>query len=637
MDEASRNSTLWALDSLLDVKSDYMGEEESQKNMEIIANLMTSTFSDTDASYLTQSEFQVSMLNYAELFGAKILQGTIRDQQSNVYTTDEFVMQPSRNSPEGLSEVKFLVPAGNSTAGAKVPKDFAVGTNVTALDSLDSFLVVTNFKGFKLINNETVRPEADTYVGPVLVISFSTKLSGVQDVTGKVKELPVSVLLNFTNMPSNATLTIPVIGIGSQAKPNCTWLNETGDYWTTKGCYLVSFSDSNVFCNCSHFTMFSVQSSGEGLIDAAQSANTEEAASLEAITQIDFSSNAAGLYLCSALIALYLGLVVVFYRWDKHDIQMIKQMKVKPHLRLKAVLNRHPHLYSLMADVEPASEGKALMHYSDSLKEINPTFDDDLVSPRPAVNLFRKRKQKQAEEVFDKVTRRRQTILLDYGVHPRIVDQQIDMEKVKPDDGFMWKVFINAYVPLHKTKWEYFVLNNPLLGLFFLVKPTEYRVSRLTVMTCILLGKLFTSGFFYNTGSADDNEEEKGLLQVLEEYTWYDFWLAMLSVLLTLPIPWVLTVLLTVKLPSRGMTTEEKKSVWKKGIIKLIIGYVIAALFIAFVSYEVTIFAIQFNANISKVWMPTFAVSTTSTIVVTFNLSVLLVYLIDKFKNWSTG
>jgi hypothetical protein len=269
MDEASRNNTHWALDSLLTVKSDYMGEEESQKNMEIIANLMTSNVIDSDASYSTQSEFQVSMLNYAELFGAKVLRGTIRDQQSNVYSTDEFVIQPSRNSPEGLSEVEFLVPAGNSTAGAKVPRDFAIGTNVTALDALDSFLVVTNFKGYKLLNNETVPAEADTYVGPVSVISFSTKLSGVQDVTGKVKELPESVLLNFTNMPSNATLTIPVSGIGSEAKPNCTWLNETGDYWTTKGCYLVSFTDSNEFCNCSHFTMFSVQSSGEGLVDAS--------------------------------------------------------------------------------------------------------------------------------------------------------------------------------------------------------------------------------------------------------------------------------------------------------------------------------------------------------------------------------
>jgi hypothetical protein len=141
-----------------------MGEEESQKNMEIIANLMTSNVIEPDASYSTQSEFQVSMLDYVELFGAKVLRGTIRDQQSNVYSTDEFVIQPSRNSPEGLSEVEFLVPVGNSTAGAKVPKDFAVGTNVTALDALDSFLVVTNFKSFKMLNNETVPAETDTYV-----------------------------------------------------------------------------------------------------------------------------------------------------------------------------------------------------------------------------------------------------------------------------------------------------------------------------------------------------------------------------------------------------------------------------------------------------------------------------------------
>jgi hypothetical protein len=106
-----------------------------------------------------------------------------------------------------------------------------------------------------------------------------------------------------------------------------------------------------------------------------------------------------------------------------------------------------------------------------------------------------------------------------------------------------------------------------------------------------------------------------------------------LSALLTLPVLWVLTVLLTVKLPSRGMATEERKSVMKKGVIKLIIGYVIAAILIAFVSYKVTILSIQFNANISILWMTTFVVSTVYDLVVTFNLSVLLVYLIDKIKN----
>jgi hypothetical protein len=137
-----------------------------------------------------------------------------------------------------------------------------------------------------------------------------------------------------------------------------------------------------------------------------------------------------------------LGLVVVFYRWDKRDIRLIKLMKVKPHLRLKAVLNRHPHLYNLMADVEqPANEDKALVYSPNtndskeiSLKERNPTFEtEELVSPRPTDDLFRlsideilkKRKQQREQaEVFDRVTRRRQTILLDYGVHPRIVNQQ---------------------------------------------------------------------------------------------------------------------------------------------------------------------------------------------------------------------
>lgn len=654
MDESARNSTLRLVDSLLEINPEVIETEEMQVDMQIIANLAGSNALDNETAYFDQSTYQVKMIDYIEDFGSLYLRDNVRNQEGATFDTDEFVMQLSRNSPDGLPKVKYSVPVGNSTAGVKVPKGFYIGNNVTATDSLDSFLVMTNFKGYKVVSNDTAPPDTSVkYVGDVSIVSFKTKLSGTENKQGTVDLLPVPVTLSF-NMTSNATISIPITKIGTEAQPNCTWLNETGNYWTTSGCGLVSYDSSGIQCNCTHFTQFSVQQSGEALVGAAQSANTDEAANFAAIEDINFSSNAIGLYCAATVVGLYILLVILFYSWDKRDIALIRRMNKRPYLRLKALLNRHKHLYPLLVDaslsiLSPRTTDsnplvvkklfeKVDKNYSSRLPtDAQYNTEEESQGQRREVlsirELIEEHKRKKAEDSeIDDITRVRQSILIENGVHLSIVNHKINLEKSKPENGFQFRVFINAYIPKQKTKWEYFVFNHPLLAVFFLVKPTLRRVSRLTIMVCAILGRLFASGFFYNTGSSDNAEEDEPIGETMSAYTWYDFWISVLSALLVLPVVWILNCLFETPQVSKSMSFEEKAKLLKKNRIKLLIGYIIAWCFMAFTCFEITIFAIQFNLNVSQLWIMTFSFSTVYDWGVQANIIVVLKMALERTK-----
>jgi len=649
MDQEDRNKTVGLLNNLLDLKPNYLEKEGMQTDLTIVANLIDSNTNDNETAYLNQSDYQVSMLNYVEDFGSLFLRDHVRDQEGGTFITEEFMLQCSRNSIEGLPKVKFSVPYGNTTAGVKVPKDFSVGSNVTSEDALDSFLVMTNFKGFKIVSNDTAPPVNSTkYVGDVAIVSFKSKFSGVENDSGKVDLLPKPVTL-FFNMTSNASISIPVTKIGNEANPNCTWLNETGDYWTTQGCKLVKYDSSGVLCNCTHFTQFSVQQSGEALVEAAMSANTEQAANLGAITEIDFSSNAIGLYCVGSILLIYIVSALFFYKWDNRDLILVSKMRKNPHMKLKMVFNRHREIYQKCLELEvPNKFGDTEDTPINTLQKDTPNLDradkssyekdecptaEDKAKAMSVREMLEARKNKDVDDnEIDDLTRYRQSLLIEYGVHPSIIAHKIDLEKSKPDEKFMFKVFINAYVPKRKTKWEYFVFMHPLLELIFLVNPTLRRVSRLTIVVAALLGQLFASGFFYNTGSSEDAEEEEPMEDTLLGFQWYDFWIGVLSAMLVLPVIWILNSLFNTPLVPKNLSDEEKLKMRKKYRVKLIVGYVIAWIFMAFSAYEVTIFAIQFNMNISQLWITTFSVSTIYGFTIQPNYSIIYTYLLGWFK-----
>lgn len=662
MNEASRTRTLSMLNVMLSIPHDYMSAAEMQNYMDIISNLIDSNLLDSQITYANQSDFQLALLPYLVSFGSSYMKNFVSNMERTTFNATSVALQMSRNSPDFIADMKFAFSAEPGSASLKMPERFAEYLNTSADSVIDSFFTVTEFKPYMVASNKTVLVNDTAYVGHPTIVEFRMTQSGTENSSGQVDLLSTAVPLHVTGMGANATINVPIDYIGSQAMPNCTWLNETGKYWTRSGCYVISIDSKSVTCNCTHFTQFTLQQSGEDLADAAQTANIDEAINIQSLKDLNMATNAIGLYTAATIIFIYIILIVFLRRWDRSDNYNYNKLSANPALRLKIVLNRHKHLYTQMLEIEEQygsslRQPKQQTNCKQRLETHDVTFYDTTSGvagsfPQEPNTAISERGVTQKSEAFenanstvpeinridavfidpDEVTQMQQKLLLEYGLNKKLLNFNINLEEVKPDQGFMYKVYINAYVPNRKTLWEIFVLNYPVLELIFLVKPNLQRVSRLTVMIVAIMGRLFTSGLFYNTKDSTEAEDDQSLAELIESFSIRDFWIAILSAFIVLPICWVLHSLFDISKPARNMTPEEIAKVERKNRIKTIIAYGLSWSLIAIFSVEITIFAIQFNQNVSSLWSINFAFSSIYDFVVQGNFVILLKYLLQMMR-----
>jgi len=663
MTGASRTRTLGFLDVILTIQADYMEDIEMQNYINILSNLLNSNTNDEEITYADQSAFQLLALEKLLSFGEVYLKKFVRDVEMANFNATHLSLQMGRNSPESLNEATLAFSKEPSSAAIKMPKNYSQYLNVTGDSAVDSYFSVTSFRPYKKANNQTL-PETDPrFVGVPKLVSYTTKVSGEVDSTGQIDFYENSTVLNVKNMKQNATIVIPVSIIGSHAQPNCTWLNETGFVWTTSGCYLVNYDSSSVTCNCTHFTDFGTQQIGEDVVNTAATANTDEVIDFGSLADLDFTTNALGLYTAAAVIFFYILFALLFRSWDRADEANYYRIMKEPAERLKIVLNRHKYLYHKMLKIQedrsPDTE-RPINHRREASDQKEPeqtdfTFYDyrferceepdsaltelpEVVSSEKSENFVQTSSpdaQLRPEQVYldpDEVTQAQQELLLKYGVHRTIVNFNIDLEEVKPSLSFQFRVYTNAYIPSKKTLWEIFVFNYPLLEVLFLVKPTFSRVARVTVMTVAVMGRLFTSGLFYNTSESSEPEEEQDFSEILSSFSTYDLWVAIFSALIVLPVCMFLHTLFEVRRPSKKLAREQREEILRKNRRRVIVAYILAWSFMIFFTIEITMFSIQFNQNVSTMWCLNFSFSSAYDTVVQGNLIIILKYVLQTLR-----
>ena len=172
---------------------------------------------------------------------------------------------------------------------------------------------------------------------------------------------------------------------------------------------------------------------------------------------------------------------------------------------------------------------------------------------------------------------------------------EFDFQHVKPAKGDGLMFYEDRVVRTRRTCWEIIVTHHSILGLIFRVSSTFPRMARLTIVFCALFGKLFITGFFYDSGDAKKEEDTLSAEAVVSNYTWYDFFIAVISALIVLPIILIITLLLKKRALTDDMSDQKKAKVTRRNLIRNIAGYVLAWAWMVLCSIEVTLFAIQFN------------------------------------------
>ena len=119
-----------------------------------------------------------------------------------------------------------------------------------------------------------------------------------------------------------------------------------------------------------------------------------------------------------------------------------------------------------------------------------------------------------------------------------------------------------------------------ILGMLFVKHGLVSRAERLTIVLVLLMCELFAIGLFYDSDRNPDEEEtedEKTVEESVEGMGWRDFWVAIYSMAIVIPIPIILKKIFTRKEldpeADAGVTSKLKRNMKIKRTIGYIISY----------------------------------------------------------------
>eukprot|EP00359_Climacostomum_virens_P006201 CAMPEP_0204915082 /NCGR_PEP_ID=MMETSP1397-20131031/13101_1 /ASSEMBLY_ACC=CAM_ASM_000891 /TAXON_ID=49980 /ORGANISM="Climacostomum Climacostomum virens, Strain Stock W-24" /LENGTH=96 /DNA_ID=CAMNT_0052086957 /DNA_START=1 /DNA_END=287 /DNA_ORIENTATION=+ len=94
------------------------------------------------------------------------------------------------------------------------------------------------------------------------------------------------------------------------------------------------------------------------------------------------------------------------------------------------------------------------------------------------------------------------------------------------------------------------------------------------------------------------------MLDALSDFSWFDFWVAVVSAVLCLPIYLLIDLLFEkAKGNPASVAPEDKEMPVKRRKWCKVTAYGLSWSFMAFCMYEITIFAIQFNSEANLHWL----------------------------------
>ena len=118
-----------------------------------------------------------------------------------------------------------------------------------------------------------------------------------------------------------------------------------------------------------------------------------------------------------------------------------------------------------------------------------------------------------------------------------------------------------------------------------------------------------------NSVISTETEEDKTVEETVENFGYEDFWITVYTLLIVIPVPFILKELFSRKEldPDDDIEiTEKRKKIMK---IKRVIGYIICFVVCAWCTWSTILFSTEFGHNTSQIWLVNFAITTLGDII----------------------
>jgi len=577
----------------------------AQSVLQVLSNLESANSIEQQRNNTELNSTQNSIRNQLIAVGRAAIQGSIRDQQPSIMTSTNFNGYFQRISPISVRSLNAVVNSthnSSSAASISMPVDGLASYGIDPSFGLDMILLVSKNKpnrGGYANSSQTVNISAELVAGAETV-KLVFEVSGSVNAYGEfIPQERTELQVGHLSTPVN--ITIPFQSASTSATTACAFYNISTEKWSDSGCFLINLNKSSntATCSCTHLTEFSLSDVEDGAIAAGNSANADEATNFGALVDTNFTSNAIGLYIAVALLLVYGGLGLLCKWLDGKEARELEEFYNDPEKNMADAIAKNKDLYNIFVAGQEQAEPRSPASLAITTNEQKP---EDELSVSALIYLNR------------------------YGLD---VNSPIDTSKaefnfqhVKPTAGDGLMFYEDRTVRTRRTCWEIVVTHHSILGLIFRISNTFPRFARLTILFCALFGELFVTGFFYDSGSAKEKETEMDIGGILGQYSWYDFFVAVMSALLVLPVILLVTLLLRKRKLTDDMSDHRKSKVSRCNSILNTAGYVLAWAWMLACSIEITLFAIKFNvfltqANASKLWSLTYCLATIWDLLVT--------------------
>ncbi|CAG9321664.1 unnamed protein product [Blepharisma stoltei] len=527
--------------------------------MQVFAGICDNNFQLDSNGAINQTNTVNTIDENVRKISTVLLSGMVTGE-SKTFIEDKFATEVSKTTSSELSNYASQIKNASVTLGHNVSDYFneneGIGVIITIYDPALDITVKPSFSlvSYRLINNITFQ----------------------------------EVHLNNT---SYNTINIPVhnydVPVTKDNPIYCTYLENNETRWHTTGCVLDSYNATNVICSCNHLTIFS--SFFSDAWSTASGSNIGDTVNVDAFNDIDWATNAIGLYFCITVLFIYAVLSAIACNMDRlerkkkenapeldpnnsHDLRKNDDPRVR--MKRKSTI--------IKFDLDESEIGTRDEKLETARSEESPTWIKE--SQEMSIDTTLKTKNS-----FDM-----SIIKLDTADVINVKDIKHQVKEEKP---------LKRY-----TRALIFIAKNHDFVTIFTNKENFTHFSRLTSYMITLLGNMYFIGLFYQSKPKGSDYSIGDFSSAFNNYSFQDFWILVYSSSIMLLVGILLNYLSkSTPLPSTDDTLY--KSIKKNNLFKLIAFYLISFGLLFYFCWSIILFSIQFELNVTYLWICNTSVS----------------------------
>ncbi|CAG9333797.1 unnamed protein product [Blepharisma stoltei] len=504
--------------------------------------------------------------------------------------------------------------------------------------------------------------------------------SSVVDFSIYERQSNKKIEINMTS--SYVLIEIPVWNLkSSKFVPECAYLNTKNNTWSTLGCKKWQIKPTSIICNCTHFTTFAaIDSAASTLVNS----NIGDTINVSAWTSLN-ESNAIGLYFGIITFIVYIILAIITYKKDKREEKLEeearKKMKGIPK-KVEKIISEFNDLSEIENKPEKMMENahletnkKSFICFCKKKKKLEDCNADSRAkgSKKSCWPFCKKRNQAKRNQDSEIMKSYQEVIKLSEKASfwkcckkTQKNKNNIDQSEAycSPDEVYVYSFTDGTNSESTETeetketkmgKWLGIISEkHELFNILFTKVPQHPSLCRITLYFLVLIGQMFFIGMFYETtststetvitNSTNSTSSDYSSEGFSIDYSWHDFWIMVWSSLLMIIVTSTLSKLFTEQEITDQMTGLQYIKIKRQNKIKRWIGLFLAWGIMFYFLWSIALYSIQFDEDISRVWVLNTGIGYTVNILftsvikiaITAYITMKLLDLIEKYKKKKT-